>query len=78
MLKNKLIFTIVNYFIFKHLKILYKYILFVRVKCEKYRLRGEANFLSGEGNLTVLETGILTNNCIPQKKSYSIFLHELK
>ena len=41
--------------------ILYKYILLVRVICEKYRLRGEANIpsrYSGEGHLTVLETGI--------------------
>jgi len=41
--------------------ILYKYILLVRVICEKYRLRGEANIqsrFSGEGHLTVLETGI--------------------
>ena len=52
---------------------LYKYILLVRVICEKYRLRGEANIpsrfsgegqltvlepFSGEGHLTVLETGI--------------------
>jgi hypothetical protein len=28
--------------------ILYKYILLVRVICEKYRLRGEANIPSGE------------------------------
>jgi len=33
------------------IKILYKYILLVRVICEKYRLRGEAIF-------PVLETGI--------------------
>ena len=35
--------------------ILYKYILLVRVICEKYRLRGEANFpsrLSGEENFS--------------------------
>ena len=35
--------------------ILYKYILLVRVICEKYRLRGEANIpsrFSGEGHLT--------------------------
>ena len=41
--------------------ILYKYILVVRVICEKYRLREEANFtspLSAEGNFHVLETGI--------------------
>jgi hypothetical protein len=41
--------------------ILYKYILLVRVICEKYRLRGEANIpsrFSAEGHLTVLETGI--------------------
>ena len=41
--------------------ILYKYILLVRDICEKYRLRGEANIpscFSGEGHLTVLETGI--------------------
>ena len=28
------------------LDVIYKYILLVRVICEKYRLRGEANFLS--------------------------------
>ena len=36
-------------------QILYKYILLVRIICEKYRLRGEANFpnrLSGEGNFS--------------------------
>ena len=33
--------------------IIYKYILLVRVICEKYRLRGEAN-----RHLTILETGI--------------------
>ena len=43
--------------------ILYKYILLVRVICEKCRLRGEANIPSrfsgsGEGHLTVLETAI--------------------
>ena len=41
--------------------IVYKYILLVRVICEKYRLRGEANIpscFSVEGHLTVLETGI--------------------
>jgi hypothetical protein len=35
-----------------------KYILLVRVICEKYRLRGEANIqsrFSGEGHLTVLD-----------------------
>jgi hypothetical protein len=40
---------------------LYNYILLVMVICEKYRLRGEANIpsrFSGEGHLTVLETGI--------------------
>jgi hypothetical protein len=43
------------------LDILYKYILLVRVICEKYWLRGEANIpsrFSGDGHLTVLETGI--------------------
>jgi hypothetical protein len=38
--------------------ILYKYILLVRVICEKYRLRGEANIPCGKGYFTVLETGI--------------------
>ena len=41
--------------------ILYKYSLVVRVICEKYRMRGEANFtsrLSDEGSFPVLETGI--------------------
>ena len=41
--------------------ILYKYILLVRVICEKYRLGGKANIpsrFSGEGHLTVLESGI--------------------
>jgi hypothetical protein len=45
----------------------YKYILLVRVICEKYRLRGEANIpshFSGEGHLTVLETGIFPA-CMP-------------
>jgi hypothetical protein len=37
---------------------LYKYIMLVTVICEKYRLRGEANIPSGEGHMTVLETGI--------------------
>ena len=35
--------------------------MLVRVICEKYPLRGEANIQSlfiGEGHLTVLETGI--------------------
>ena len=39
---------------------MYKYILLVRVICEKYRLRGEANIpsrFSGDGHLTVVETG---------------------
>ena len=43
--------------------VLYKYILLVRVTCEKYRLRGEANIpsrFSGEGHLTVFETGIFS------------------
>ena len=43
--------------------IIYKYILLVRVICEKYRLRGEANIpsrCSGEGHLNVLETGIFS------------------
>ena len=31
---------------------LYKYILLVRVICEKYRLRGEANFMSREENFS--------------------------
>ena len=41
--------------------LLYKYNLLMRVICEKYRLREEANIpsrFSGEGHLTVLETGI--------------------
>ena len=41
--------------------VIYKYILLVRVICEKYRLTGEANIpsrFSGEARLTVLETGI--------------------
>jgi len=43
------------------LKIIYKYILLVRVICGKYRLRGEKNITSrysGEEHLTVLENGI--------------------
>jgi hypothetical protein len=41
--------------------ILYKYTLVVRVICEKYRMREEANFtsrLSDEGSFSVLETGV--------------------
>jgi hypothetical protein len=44
----------------EHASIIYKYILLVRVICEKYRLRGEANLrshLSSEGNVRVLSTG---------------------
>jgi hypothetical protein len=36
----------------EHVSIIYKYILLVRVICEKYRLRGEANLpshLNSEG-----------------------------
>jgi len=38
--------------------------MLVRVICEKYRLRGEANIpsrFSGEGHLTVLETRIFNS-----------------
>ena len=45
----------------KYLEELNKYILLVRVICEKYRFRGHANFppRSGHsGNLSLLSTGI--------------------
>jgi hypothetical protein len=49
------------------LDVICKYILLVRVICEKYQLRGEANFLSRHREIRLLETVFFANKTITNR-----------